>query len=83
MTSQNHHWFNRHADWRGVTFYWPCHWIGALLMIVAICLALTLTILVVEAAQAAGHPALGWLSVIAVGIVYGGFDRMADRHARR
>jgi len=52
-------------------------------MIVAICLALTLTILVVEAAQAAGHPALGWLSVIAVGIVYGGFDRMADRHARR
>ncbi len=75
-------WFYRYVGWNGVTYYWPCHWVGGLLMVAAVGLALLLADLIVWAFRSADHPMLGWLSIIAIGAVYAWFDRIADSHAR-
>lgn len=75
-------WFYRYSGWNGATYYWPCNWYGALLMLAAIALAIGLSGTIASEAQTLGHPMLGWLSFIAVIVIYGGFDRIAARHAR-
>ena len=78
---KNQNWFYRCSAWNR-TYYWPCHWVGAILMFSAVVIALAFASLLVDLSQILGHPLLGWLSIIAVFVVYGCFDRIADRHAR-
>jgi hypothetical protein len=79
---QSQDWFYRYTGWNNAKYFWPCHWVGVLLMLGAITLGLTLASLIVGLARTLGHPALSWLSVVAVAVVYGVFDRVADRHVR-
>jgi hypothetical protein len=79
---KRHAWFYRYSLWNGMPYYWPCHWIGVLVMLAAIALALISGLMIVDLSRAAGHPMLGGISFITVGAVYVGFDRIADGHAR-
>ena len=75
-------WFYRYVGWNGAIFYWPCHWLGALLMMATIALAFCVGGGIVGVSCALDHPALGWFSIVAVIAIYGGFARFADRYAR-
>jgi hypothetical protein len=75
-------WFYRYTGWNGANYYWPCHWVGALLMVAANGFAFISAGVIVGVLRAVDFPMLGWLSVIAIVAVYGGFGRIAGGHAR-
>jgi hypothetical protein len=79
---KRHIWFYRHCSWNGATYYWPCHWMGALLMLAAMAVAFSAAGVIIELSRVVERPGLGWLSIIAVVATYSGFDQIADRHAR-